>query len=819
MMEQENPNIFKGLNTAQYQAVKNIEGPSLIIAGAGSGKTKVLTCRIANILDNGHAPESILALTFTNKASKEMKLRIASLVGEFKARRLWMGTFHSIFIRFLREEAELLGFPKAFTIYDTTDSRSVIKACIKELQLDDKIYKPNEVHSRISMAKNNLVTAEAYARNNTLIQNDTAAKKPRVHEIYQVYAKKCKMSGAMDFDDILVFTNILFRDFPDALQRIKGRFKFIMVDEYQDTNFSQYLIIKKLSQEHRNISVVGDDAQSIYSFRGARIENILNFKQDYPDAKEYRLEQNYRSTQTIVNAANSLIARNKMQLKKKCFSQHENGELIELINAFTEQEEGFMVAGSILEQMHRVKEPYSSFAILYRTNAQSRVIEEALRRKNMPYKIFAGHSFYDRAEVKDMLAYLRLVANEKDDEAFKRIVNFPARGIGDTSLGKLRDAANAKDISLSEAVKNENLEEFGLKAGAIQKIKSFVAAVEQVREKLPYTSAFDIAMEVNMRFGILDFMKQENSLEAQGRVENVEELFNSIKEFVEEGELEHQQMADQGYEVPIITLDLYLENVSLLSDTDTKDKEEDKNKIALMTVHSSKGLEFPYVYIIGMEENLFPAQPRGGDSEQEIEEERRLFYVALTRAEKGVKLSFAHSRIKWGSHVSNPPSRFLKEIDKQYLSNPLTDFQEELQTRFDTDPDDFAGGGFLRKATPERSASGSTFRRPGEGSRTGFGGSGMSGSSRTGSGQRSSGIPTERPAFSKPAAARPADPNFTADPPAKMAAGQTIEHERFGFGLIVSIEGDPLNLKAIVDFQEGGRKTLLLKFAKIRIIT
>lgn len=800
-MGQENSIIFDGLNTAQYQAVKNIEGPSLIIAGAGSGKTKVLTCRIANILDNGYAPESILALTFTNKASKEMKARIALLVGEQKARRLWMGTFHSIFIRFLREEAELLGFPRTFTIYDTTDSRSVLKACIKELQLDDKIYKPNEVHSRISMAKNNLVTAEAYSRNSTLIQNDAAAKKPRIYEIYGLYAKKCKMSGAMDFDDILVFTNILLRDFPDALQRIKERFRFIMVDEYQDTNFSQYLIIKKLSQEHRNISVVGDDAQSIYSFRGARIENILNFKKDYPDAKEYRLEQNYRSTQTIVNAANSLIERNKMQLKKKCFSQHEEGEMIELINAFTEQEEGFMVASSILEQVHKHKEPYSGFAILYRTNAQSRVIEEALRRKNMPYKIFAGHSFYDRAEVKDMLAYLRLIANEKDDEAFRRIINFPTRGIGDTSLSKLREAASAGNISFSEAVKRENLEEYGLKGAAIQKIKSFVASVEQVREKLSHTNAYDIAMEVNMRFGIIEFMKQETTLEAQSRVENVEELFNSIKEFVEEGEQEYRDTAEEGSEAPVITLDLYLENVSLLSDTDNKETEEDKNKISLMTVHSSKGLEFPYVYIIGMEENLFPAQPRGMDGEQETEEERRLFYVAITRARKGVKLSFAHSRIKWGSHVSNAPSRFLKEIDKKYILNPLTDFEEEIRTKFDNDSA-FPGSrseGFRRRESTGRNAY-----------RTGGPGPASPGKNPP--------VFQGRPTFSKPAA-KPADPSFIADSPSKMAAGQTIEHERFGPGVIVSIEGDPANLKAIVDFKEGGRKTLLLKFARIRIIS
>ena len=790
-MKQENISIFEGLNPAQYEAVKNISGPSLIIAGAGSGKTKVLTCRIANILDNGYAPDTILALTFTNKASKEMKLRIASLVGEDKARRLWMGTFHSIFIRFLREECELLGFPKTFTIYDTSDSRSVIKACVKELQLDDKIYKPNEVHSRISMAKNNLVTAEAYARNSTLIQNDSAAKKPRIYEIYQLYAKKCKQQGAMDFDDILVFTNILFRDFPEALERIRSRFKFIMVDEYQDTNFSQYLIVKKLSQEHRNISVVGDDAQSIYSFRGARIENILNFKKDYPDTKEYRLEQNYRSTQTIVNAANSLIEKNKMQIKKRCFSEGTNGELIELISAFTEQEEGFMVANSIMDAVRKNNEPYSNFAVLYRTNAQSRVIEESLRRKNMPYKIFAGHSFYERAEVKDMLAYLRLVANEKDNEAFKRVINFPTRGIGNTSLTRLTDAANANNISLSEAVKSCDLTQFDLKKGAIDKIKGFVASIEAIREKLQFTNAYEIALEIAQRFGIIEFMKQETTLEAQTRLENIEELFNSIKEFVEEGDLENESLAEDGYDAPIITLDLYLENVSLLSDMDSKESDEDKNKIALMTVHSSKGLEFPYVYIIGMEENLFPAQPRGGaGNDQETEEERRLFYVAITRAEKAVKLSFAKSRVRWGTHVSNSPSRFINEIDKQYILNPIADFKEEIRTKL-----------------PDKSSN-----RYGERTNS-YGNSSSSYSNKSGFATQ------QRPEFSKPANNRAANPNFVGDSPSKMRTGQTIEHERFGFGTIISIEGDPANLKAVVEFKEGGRKTLLLKFAKIKIIS
>ena len=824
-MEQVVEQIFKGLNPAQYQAVSDIEGPQLIIAGAGSGKTKVLTCRIANILSKGHEPGSILALTFTNKAAREMKERIASLIGESKARRLFMGTFHSIFIRFLRDEAELLGFPKTFSIYDTTDSRNVIKACIKELQLDDKMYKPNEVHSRISMAKNNLVTAEAYSRNSTLIQNDSAAKKPRIWEIYREYAKKCRQAGAMDFDDILLYTNILFRDFPEALERIRKRFQFVMVDEYQDTNYAQYLIIKKLASEHQNISVVGDDAQSIYSFRGARIENILNFRKDYPQAKEYRLEQNYRSTQTIVNAANSLIAKNKMQLKKNCFSEQERGDLIELISAYTEHEEGFMVASSIMDQVRRTHEPYSSFAILYRTNAQSRVMEEALRKKNMPYKIFAGHSFYERAEVKDMLAYLKLVANIKDDEAFKRIINFPARGIGDTSLGRLKEAAAAKELSMFEAVKVVNLEEFGIKSGTSAKMKHFIEGIESLRDKMDYTDAYTMAMEVNARFGILDYMKQETTLEAQGRVQNVEELFNSIKEFVDDGEAEYEQLAQEGEDIPIVTLDLYLENVSLISDLDGKEGEDDKNKISLMTVHSSKGLEFPYVYILGMEENLFPSQGMGMASEQDIEEERRLFYVAITRAGKSVKLSYAQSRTKWGNHVSNSPSRFLKEIDKQYILNPIVDWEEELSTKFDDFP-----------VSSSRQYSGSRgFSQPGAqrfpgkqgGQQYGGGyGSGQqrpqgAGVGRTGGGFSGSGSGSQQ-RVSPPAGFVPqrkaAPANFTPDSPAVVEVGQTIEHDRFGIGVVISLEGDVTSRKAVVDFRDSGQKTLLLKFAKFRVV-
>ena len=509
-----------------------------------------------------------------------------------------------------------------------------------------------------------------------------------------------------------------------------------------------------------------------------------------------------------MNAANSLIEKNRMQLKKKCFSEHERGDLIELINAFTEQEEGIMVASSIMEQIHRTHEPYSSFAILYRTNAQSRLIEEALRRKNMPYKIFAGHSFYERAEVKDMLAYLRLVSNGKDDEAFRRVINFPARGIGDTSLGRLREAAAAKEISMFEAVKVCNLEEFAIKAATATKMKHFVEGIELMREKMPYTSAYDLAMEVNMRFGILEYMKQDTTLEGQGRVENVEELFNSIKEFVDEGMVEYEQMAQEGYDVPVVTLDLYLENVSLLSDLDGNDNEEDKNRIALMTVHSSKGLEFPYVYIVGVEENLFPSSGMGNVSQQDVEEERRLFYVALTRAEKGVKLSFAKSRIKWGSHVSNPPSRFIKEIDKRYILNPLTDWEEELSTKFD---DDFLPDSRFRSAGRGAVPGGNGAGRGIPGGR-GYGSApgGMQGKAGYLQGSR----PQERPVMQRPAPRA----DFVPDSPSKVEVGQTIEHDRFGIGVVVSLEGDVTSRKAVVDFKEGGRKTLLLKFAKIRVV-
>ncbi|MFA5850750.1 MAG: UvrD-helicase domain-containing protein [Bacteroidales bacterium] len=829
--------IFEGLNPVQKQAVEQFEGPSLIVAGAGSGKTKVLTCRIANILSNGNNAGSILALTFTNKASKEMKVRISALVGPERSRYLWMGTFHSVFVRFLREDAELLGFPKSFTIYDTSDSKSAIRSCIKELCLDEKIYKPNEVLSRISMAKNNLVTSAAYFSNVNLIQNDVASRKPRICDIYALYEKKCKQAGAMDFDDILVYTNILLRDFPQVLDKLRARFSYILVDEYQDTNFSQYLIVKKLSAIHKNICVVGDDAQSIYSFRGARIENILNFKKDYPEAKEFKLEQNYRSTQTIVNAANSLIARNSMQLKKECFSAASVGEKIEVVKAYTDQEEAFLLASSVLSKIYSTKAPYSDFAVLYRTNAQSRAVEEALRKRSLPYKIYGGHSFYERAEVKDIMSYLRLLTNKKDDEAFKRVVNVPPRGIGETTIGRLAAASNSAGLSIWEALHSGDLAVMGIKPATAARLFEFTSLITDMSQKVESANAYDLAMEVFIKSGYMEFLRIDTSVEGQARVDNAEELMNSIKAFVEEGEgdmgthhvypgnnpdivgLEPDEQTEKtalpiSIGNPLVMLPNYLENITLMSAVDENNGEEDSNKISLMTAHSAKGLEFPYIYIIGMEENLFPSM-NSSSSESELEEERRLFYVAITRAKLTVTLSYAQSRFRWGSHVNYPPSRFLKEIDRKFLDWPDLESDNMQQT-----------GSWERisESKPSRPAWQSGNYRN-DGTR-------IAGQERHSQERRQSTEMNQRSAnsssSSSPSSSSPRilpsiphkapDPNFCADPISKLKAGQRVEHDRFGFGLLLNLEGDQLNAKAIVDFEGSGKKTLLLKFAKLRIV-
>ena len=595
--------IFDQLNEAQAEAVRNIEGPCLIIAGAGAGKTRVLTCRIANAIACGAAPGEILALTFTKKAANEMKERIAALVGENRARWIWMGTFHSIFIRFLRDYAQQLGYPEQFTIYDQSDSRAAVKQCIKELELDDKVYKPNEIANRISSAKNNLITAGIYANTPTAIEQDKMARRGRFSDIYSLYAKKCKIAGAMDFDDILVNTNILLRDFPEALEQISSRFRYILVDEYQDTNFAQYVILKKLAARHRNICVVGDDSQSIYGFRGARVENILSFHKDYPEAKIFRLEQNYRSTQTIVDAANSLIAKNEHRLEKTCFSKQGVGEKIEVLNGFTEQEESYLVAAKIVDRIYTAKAQYSDFAVLYRTNAQSRSIEEALRKRNLPYRIYAGFSFYDRAEVKDMLAYFRLAINPMDDEAFRRVVNFPARGIGDTTLTHLATLAASRGISMLDAVmlSDEDLASSGLKGAAINKLRSFAAMILEMNQKMATTDAYELALEIGNQSGALIAFKADTSIEGLSKFQNVEALYNSIKDYVDE-ETENRANGDDAVVGDItVTLSEYVENITLLSAVERDGtRDDDNNKISLMTVHASKGLEFPYVFVIGL---------------------------------------------------------------------------------------------------------------------------------------------------------------------------------------------------------------------------
>ncbi|MCI7515057.1 MAG: UvrD-helicase domain-containing protein, partial [Bacteroidales bacterium] len=679
--------ILEGLNSEQRLAVSCVDGPVLIVAGAGSGKTRVLTSRIAYILENGCDPARILALTFTKKAASEMKERISNMVGGRKAGRLYMGTFHSVFIRFLREYAETLGYPQSFTIYDTSDSVSAIKACLKELSLDEKVYKPKDVLSRISMAKNNLCTAEAYKANPNAIRNDTIAKKPRICDIYLLYDQKCRRAGVMDFDDILLNMNILLRDSPEALESIASRFDYIMVDEYQDTNRAQYLILKKLSQFHHNICVVGDDSQSIYAFRGAKIENILNFQKDYPDLHMFRLEQNYRSTKVIVDAANSLIERNSARIPKKCYSEGEQGRRIRLLKAYAETEEAVMIANEIVSHIHQDSAKYQDFAILYRTNAQSRAIEEALRKRNLPYMIYSGNSFFDRVEVKDMMAYFKLVANVNDDESFKRVVNKPARGIGETSLAALMAAARASDISLFRAAYSQDLEQFGLKKAAIDKIRAFCDMIDRLAVRARGESAVTVTSAIAIDSGLLQMYRSDTSIEGQSRTANVEELLNSVSAFNDERHAEvFEQMQAEGTigddaemtddNLGIVTLSDYLENVSLLSSVDMEDDEDSSNRVALMTVHSSKGLEFPYVFVAGMEENIFPS---GGmwSSESEIEEERRLFYVAMTRAMKMLFLSFASTRMRNGKHESNSPSRFVKEIDRKFIENPISASDED----------------------------------------------------------------------------------------------------------------------------------------------
>ncbi len=812
-MEEIGMDILKGLDSRQREAVRCVDGPVLIVAGAGSGKTRVLTSRIAYILARGGEPDRILALTFTKKAATEMKERIAAMVGERKARRLYMGTFHSVFVRFLREYADRLGYPSSFTIYDTADQTSAVKRCIKELNLDDKVYKPKDVLARISMAKNNLVTPQAYAANTQAKINDTHAKKPEIWRIYAVYQQLLKASGVMDFDDILLNMNILLKDCPDALASIAGRFDYILVDEYQDTNFAQYLILKKLAALHRNLCVVGDDSQSIYAFRGAKIENILNFRKDYPDMHIFRLEQNYRSTQTIVEAANSLIAKNEGRIPKNCYSKGEPGELIRLIQAYTEQEEALLIASSIISKMQRQGAQYSDFAILYRTNSQSRALEEALRKRNLPYMIYSGHSFFERAEVKDMMAYFKLAVNPADDESFRRAVNKPARGIGDTSLQALDAAAKAAGVPLLAAISLEGLDRFGLKTAAVTRLKAFSDMIMKYNAMLPTTDAYAVATGLSDASGLYKSFKEDLSIESQSRAGNIEELVNSVKAFVEDRhnaaveELMAEGNLSDGSEIaeadlPVVTLGEYLEDISLLSAVDV-DEDETNNKIALMTVHSAKGLEFPYVYVAGMEENLFPS---GGllASPTDIEEERRLFYVALTRAKVAVELSFAQTRMRNGKHESNAPSRFIREIDRKYLQNPLSG--EDFRARSTEDREDPSRfGGFGSRFNPRAGSPGYAY--------------GSSGKVSYAPKQSAPKVSAPKPSPVRPAPApqRMADdPGFIPMSVLEMTPGLRIEHNRFGYGVILEITGDPDKRMATIRFDKYGEKKLLLQWAKIR---
>lgn len=816
--------IMEGLNSEQKNAVSCAEGPVLIVAGAGSGKTKVLISRIAYIMEKGCEPDRILALTFTKKAAKEMKERIGAMVGQRKANRLYMGTFHSIFAKLLREFADRLGYPSSYQIYDTSDSTSLVKTCVKELQLDEKVYKPKDVLGRISKAKNNLVTAESYRNNPTALKDDVISKKPRICDIYSLYSAKCKQAGVMDFDDILLNMNILIRDHNDALMHIAGRFDYILVDEYQDTNFAQYLILKKLCLSHRNICVVGDDSQSIYGFRGARIENILNFRKDYPESKIFRLERNYRSTQMIVNAANSLIEKNSNRIPKNCVSCQDEGEKILLVKAYNEQEEGLLIASAIIERMQKEHAQYQDFAILYRTNNQSRSLEEALRKRNLPYIIYSGHAFFDRKEVKDMLSYLKLAVNVQDSEAFKRVVNEPARGIGDTSVNALSAAASAHEVSFFKAAFLDDLEKYGLKPAAIQKIRSFCLMIDKAASKVKDTPAYDVAKSLAEESGLLASYRNENTIESQGKLANVEELLNSIASFKEDREEEYREQmladdADMSTPLPIVTLDEFLEDITLASTVDITDDEDAHNRISLMTVHSAKGLEFPYVFVSGMEDNLFPS---GGifTTPSELEEERRLFYVAITRAKRVVTLTYSQSRMKNGKHESSAPSRFLHEIAPQYLVNPLSKEDEHIpegdrEFHFGSGSNHFNG----RFGMGDKSSGqyGTDYGHK----QSKYGGRPDSGDSlpvtSTPYGSSSSVTSAKEMLRNRPLPPKSTDSNFVPMDADQFKVGQRIEHNRFGAGIIEEITGSVPDLKAKVKFDSYGEKILLLKYAKMRL--
>ncbi|RVU00748.1 ATP-dependent DNA helicase [Mucilaginibacter limnophilus] len=753
-----------GLNKEQRAAVEQTEGPVMIIAGAGSGKTRVITFRVAHLIRKGVDSFNILVLTFTNKAAKEMRERINSLVGT-EAKNIWMGTFHSVFAKILRVEADKIGYPNNFTIYDTDDSKSVIRAILKEMNLDDKLYNPNFVYNRISAAKNNLIGWQEYQNNPQIQADDFSSGRGHLGKVYETYAARCYRAGAMDFDDLLFKTNELLKLHPDVLNKYQHKFKYLMVDEYQDTNFSQYLIVKKLAAVSENICVVGDDAQSIYAFRGANIQNILNFEKDYPDLKVFKLEQNYRSTQNIVNVANSIIANNKEQLKKNVFSEKETGDKIKVVRAFSDNEEGKIVAEDIMQFRSTKGLKWNDFAILYRTNAQSRSMEEALRKLNIPYKIYGGLSFYQRKEIKDLIAYFRLTFNPNDEEALKRVINYPKRGIGDTTVDRIIVAADKHQLTPFEVILNAG--QYVEKAPAsLHNFATMIQSFQVITKNLP---AYDAALHIAQHSGLLKDLYEDKSVEGLNRYENIQELLNGIKEFSEREDIE-----EKG-------LDVFMQDVALLTNDDN-DKNKDADTVSLMTIHSSKGLEFPYVYVVGLEENLFPSQ-MSLNSRSDLEEERRLFYVAVTRAEHKLSISYATSRFKFGTLISCEPSRFLDEIDPKYLELDFT-------------------------AKPAPSVGSSSYADE----RTAW-------SRGNNSGGDSFSKPKPQPVKTTQvlAKAHVPSPDFKPSDTSNLQVGMEVEHERFGFGKVISLEGNKPDIKATIFFKEIGQKQLLLKFAKLHI--
>lgn len=767
--------ILDKLNGPQLEAVTTIDGPVMVIAGAGSGKTRALTHRIAYMIQEGINPFSIMALTFTNKAAKEMKERIMQLVEPGAARNVWMGTFHSIFARILRIEAASLGYTSDFTIYDTDDSKTLINNILKDRKLDTKAYPAKYILNRISMAKSALYSPEDYCDNAEIQEQDRRANKPLVGEIFKTYNARLKRANAMDFDDILFNTNVLLRDFPEILYKYQNHFHYILVDEYQDTNYAQYLIIRRIAAMRENICVVGDDAQSIYGFRGANIQNILNFKTDYPEQKLIRLEQNYRSTKTIVKAANSVIENNKDQIKKKVWSDNEEGELITLLRATSDNEEGTLVASSIFGYKMSRQLSFKDFVILYRTNAQSRSLEEALRKQDIPYRIYGGLSFYDRKEVKDLLAYFRVVINPLDEQALLRIINYPARGIGDTTKQKLQVIAEGRGCPIWDVLTSIGKEPIDLNTGTARKLMDFTTLIQSFQTLVSKMSAFELAKNITDTIGLIKALKEEDTAESIMRIQNIEELLNAIMEFSD------KQVDEVTGEQISVSLPKFMEDVALLTDQDKKD-DKDSDVVTLMTIHSAKGLEFPYVYIVGLEENLFPGI-QTLSTREDLEEERRLFYVALTRAEKKLILSYAESRYRWGNMTLSEPSRFIEEIDQSLIEKTRKASFRGATIKEERNYNPFNKSKSSWTSTINDSHSGTTATSPAQ--------------------QR-----------------QPVTHNVnmsTADA-SEIMAGQRVFHQKFGAGTVITVEGAGPNKKASVDFDESGNKMLMLKFAKLSII-